>query len=122
MIIDAKYLMDNPNHIFVFGDNIVHKGHGGAAALRDYNNTYGFITKKLPNNNDSSFFREEEYRIVYRQEIFKLRHELEAHSDKLFLISKLGAGLANRYKIFETIIDKQIKQDLNKYGNVKFLW
>ena len=44
--ITQKYLREHSNEIFVFGDNILRKGHGGAAALRNEPNTYGFITKK----------------------------------------------------------------------------
>jgi len=46
MIITAQYLKENPDHIFVFGDNTVRKGFGGAAKFRDFPNTYGFVTLK----------------------------------------------------------------------------
>jgi len=49
-----EYLRAHPEVIFVFGDNLIHRGKGGAAKLRDEPNTYGFITKKYPNNIDSS--------------------------------------------------------------------
>lgn len=48
--------------------------------------------------------------------------EIKNNSDKLFLISKVGAGLANRYGIFEDVIEKNIKKDLESFRNVKFLW
>lgn len=71
-IIDEKFLRDNPDHIFVFGDNRLRTGKGGAAKLRDEPNVYGFITKKFPNNQESSFYRPEEYQKVFEREIEKL--------------------------------------------------
>jgi hypothetical protein len=35
MYITKKYLENHPNHIFVFGDNSLRQGKGGAASLRD---------------------------------------------------------------------------------------
>ncbi|MFW6247318.1 MAG: hypothetical protein ACOC22_04070 [bacterium] len=40
----------------------------------------------------------------------------------IYLISKLGAGLANRYHIFDNIIEPNIKEDLSMFNNKRFLW
>lgn len=45
-IVTKQFLDNNPNAIFVFGDNLLRVGYGGAAILRDHPQTYGFITKK----------------------------------------------------------------------------
>ena len=58
--ITQRFLDTNPNAYFIFGDNIERQGHGGAAKLRDHPHTIGFITKKFPDNNDSSFYKPEE--------------------------------------------------------------
>ena len=121
MLVTREYLELNPNHIFVFGDNTLHKGKAGAAALRDCHNTYGFITKKLPCNQDSCFYHLSEYETVYWQELDKLIRFIESNPDKTFLISKLGAGLANRFSIFD-FIETNLKLDLSEYSNVEFLW
>lgn len=47
---------------------------------------------------------------------------LDAHPNEIFLISKLGAGLANRYGIFEKIIEPTIKVLLSDLNNVRWLW
>ena len=122
MEITAKYLKSCPDRIFVFGDNTLRKGKGGAASLRDISNTYGFITKKFPDCRDVSFYKPDEYLLVYEEEIAKLKKAIESSPSKKFLISKLGSGLANRFKIFEGIIEPKIKQDLKDYNNVTFLW
>lgn len=121
-MITKQYLRRHPNHVFVFGDNNLRRGKGGAAYLRDELNTYGFITKKKPNNFDSSFYTVDEYIKVYKEEINKLISEIKEYDDRIYLISKLGAGLANKYRIFEEVIEKNIKEDLKNFNNVKFLW
>ena len=121
LIITQKYLQDNPDHIFVFGDNHLRKGKAGAAKLRDLPNSYGFITKKYPNNNIESFYKPEAYRVVFAIELDKLIFQIVMHQDKTFLISKLGSGLANRFHIWEKVIKPELKT-LTRYKNVKLLW
>lgn len=122
MIITKEYLEQNPNHIFVFGDNLDRKGYGGAAILRDFPNSYGFITKRHPNNGDGAFYRICDYLGRYEVEIEYLKETIKRNPNSVFLISKLGAGLANRYRIFEEVIEPNIKKDLADYSNVRFLW
>ena len=121
-IITAEYLKEHPNHIFVFGDNTLRIGKGGAAILRDIPNTYGFITKRYPNTDNKSYYTVKEYESLYRVELEFLEYEIVNNPDKVYLISKLGAGLANRYGIFEQVIEPTIKQALQEYPNVEFLW
>lgn len=122
MQITRQYLIEHPDHIFVFGDNELRAGKGGAAALRDMENTCGFITKKRPCNYDSCFYRPDEYEAIYRDEINTLAWHIVLSPTKRFLISKLGAGLANRFGIFEAVIEPRIKYDLQGLGDVRFLW
>lgn len=120
--VDEEFLRNNPDCIFVFGDNLERRGKGGAAMLRDEPNTYGFITKKRPMNADSAFYHPSEYREVYEAEITKLEEEVAKNPDSCYLISKVGAGLANRFGIFEKVIEPNMKQDLVSLSNVLFLW
>jgi len=120
-LITEKYLRNNKNKIFVFGDNLDRKGKGGAAKLRDEKNTYGFITKKHPRSNDSDFYTPDEYKEVYNLEIIKLKKEISANPEKTYLISNIGGGLANRFDIKKEVIDKNLKKDLNKFNNIEFL-
>ncbi len=121
LIVDRTILDKNPTWIFVFGDNTIRKGLGGAAKLRYHPQSYGFITKIKPTYDDKDFYRPEEYSKIYRQEIDKLVKEIIAKPKHTFLISMVGAGLANKYKIFDQVIEPNIKKDLN-YSNVCFLW
>lgn len=121
IIITEEYLRQNKDHIFVFGDNLLGVGYGGAAVLRDEPNALGFITKKKPNNKDSSFYKPDEYQPVFEQELKSLTKEIENCPEKTFLISKLGAGLANKHLIWEKVIKDGLKT-LKKYSNVVFLF
>ncbi len=119
--ISKKYLRDNPDHIFVFGDNKIRRGKKGAAFLRDEPNSYGFITKKIPSYKFDSYYKPKEYKVVFKREILYLKLEIESNPSQTFLITELGSGLANKYKIWEKVIKPGL-EELRRYSNVVFLW
>ena len=119
----TKYFLDNnPNAYFIFGDNVERRGYGGAAALRDHPHAFGFITKRFPDNRDTSFYHAEEYKEVFFEELLKLTKTVERRPDKTFYISQLGGGLANRYQIWENLIKENLIRTLSKFDNVVFCW
>jgi hypothetical protein len=120
--ITQQFLDENPNSYFVFGDNLIRDGYGGAAILRDHPHSIGFITKKYPDNKDSSFYKPEEYSSVFFEELEKLNKIIEKRPDKKFYISQLGGGLANKYYIWEKLIRHNLVKKLEKYNNVIFCW
>jgi len=122
IIITAEYLNKNPNHVFVYGDNTLRRGYGGAAALRDHINTYGFITKKFPNWDNNSYYTPAEYDEVFNIELKNLKQIVSNHPEQTYLISKLGAGLANKYYIWEHVIVDRLIESLKDFDNVVFLW
>jgi len=103
-IITKDFLRNHQECIFVFGDNLIRQGYKGAAKMRDEINSYGFITKKFPSMSDSSFYKESDYVSVFSDEWNLFTEKIKRSPDKLFLISRLGAGLANKYNIYEKII------------------
>lgn len=121
MMMTSVYLDEHPEVIFVFGDNTIRKGTGGAAALRHHPQSYGFITKKFPNNIDSSFYTTDDYPEVFEAEIAKLVTMIEANPRKRFMISKLGGGLGNKYGIHQIIIAPRLKQLSEQYDNVELI-
>jgi hypothetical protein len=121
-IVTKKFLDENPNAVFIFGDNLRRVGYGGAAALRDHPQTYGFVTKKNPDNMDESFYRPESYAVNFLVYMVELQLFIEKNIDKTFYISQLGGGLANRYKIWEKIIKPGLIKYFSRYDNVVFLW
>jgi hypothetical protein len=119
----TKYFLDNnPIAYFIFGDNLERRGLGGAASLRDHPHAIGFITKKFPDNKDTSFYKKEEYEAVFFEELYKLKCIVEKYPNKTFYVSKLGAGLANRYLIWENLIEENLTRTLSNFDNVVFCW
>jgi hypothetical protein len=121
-IVTKEFLDKNEDAFFVFGDNTIHQGYGGAAILRDHPRAYGFITKKYPDNKDESFYKPEEYQVDFLASAVELMLFIEQNMDKTFYISQLGGGLANKYNIWEKIIKTGLIKYFNKYENVVFLW
>lgn len=121
-IVTKEFLDENPNAVFIFGDNLRRVGYGGAAVLRDHPQTYGFITKKSPDNMDESFYRPESYNIDFIVYAIELQLFIEKNMDKTFYISQLGGGLANRYKIWEKVLKPGLIKYFAHYDNVVFLW
>jgi len=110
--ITKQWLDQHPNAIFVFGDNLYRSGHGGAAKLRDHPQSYGFITKRKPTNNDDAFYNKKTYTCILCSEMRKLRMQID-NDNKTYYISALGSGLANKHHIWKIIkpVFKELKQD-----------
>lgn len=120
--ITHEFLDENPNAYFIFGDNLVKQGYGGAAKLRDHPHAIGFITKKFPDNREDSFYKPEEYSSVFFEELFKLETLIKKYPNKIFYISKLGSELANKFCIWEKLIQHNLTLKLQNYDNVIFCW
>lgn len=122
MTITDTFLDSNPNAYFVFGDNLIREGMGGAAALRYHPHAIGFITKKYPDNRVESFYKPEEYSAVFFEELEKLKKIIEKRPNKTFYISQLGGGLANKFLIWQKLIRHNLVKALEKFDNVVFCW
>ena len=121
LIVTKDYLDTHPDVVFVYGDNLLRKGLGGAARLRNHPCTYGFITKKSPNLDNKAYFTVSEYRPVFERELKLLIHHITNHPEYTFLISKIGSGLANRYNIYEQVIEPELYK-LERMENVVLLF
>lgn len=122
IFVDHVFLNRSQDCIFVFGDNNERCGYGGAAKLRDFKNTYGFITKKKASCRQSDFYTKLQYYRVYAKELRKLIQTIINTPNKTFLISKLGGGIANEFGIFESIIEPSLHEHLKDLPNVVMLW
>ena len=62
--ITRQMLRDEPDVLFVFGDNMQRRGLGGqAAAMRGEPNAVGIPTKKFPSMGPNSFFTNEDHEL-----------------------------------------------------------
>lgn len=57
-IVDVK---NNPDSLFVYGDNNIGRGKAGQAIIRDLPNTIGIPTKRYPSKNPDAFYNDSEY-------------------------------------------------------------
>jgi len=122
ILITQEFLDHNPDSYFIFGDNLIREGMGGAAALRYHPHAIGFITKKYPDNKDNSFYNPEEYSPVFFEELEKLKKIIQRKPDKKFYISQLGGGLANKFYIWQKLIRHNLVKSLEDFDNVIFCW
>ena len=120
--VTEETLNSEPESYFVFGDNTIKQGTGGAAKLRHHPRAIGFVTKKQPDNKPSSSFKPEEYLKIFFEQLDQLINIIKTNPQKTFYVSKLGAGLANKYMIWERVIKHNLVSELGEYSNVVFCW
>lgn len=120
--ITQEFLDNNPNAYFVFGDNLERSGYEGDSELRDHPHSIGFITKKFADNKDESIYKSEEYSPVFFEELKKLKIIIEKRPDKLFYVSRLSSGEANKYYIWQKLIRHNLVRALESCNNVVFCW
>jgi hypothetical protein len=122
ILITQEFLDNNSDSYFIFGDNLIREGMGGAAVLRYHPHAIGFITKKYPDNKDNSFYKPEEYSPIFFEELEKLKKIIQRKPDKKFYISQLGGGLANKFYIWQKLIRHNLVKSLEDFDNVIFCW
>lgn len=111
-----------PDRVFIFGDNLIHKGKGGQAIIRDCHNAYGIPTKRLPSMDSDSFFNDEfdEYEAVKSaiEKLIVLKHS-RREITFVFPTDGLGTGLA-QMKTKSPKLFKYMNEQLNKHFGVGY--
>lgn len=104
--------VENPNCLYVFGDNMIRKGNGGQATIRPAENSIGLATKRLPSMSDNAFFSDQndEFEVV-EEDIDMILSEMQKdlRYDTLVLPADgLGTGLSQMPekspKLFEHMV------------------
>ena len=112
----------NKDCLFVFGDNILKKGHGGQAIIRDFSNTFGIPTKNTPSRDYTAYFGDyiQEERAVMKA-IEKLVDIKNSGQYRKICFPKhgLGTGLAHM-KSKSPYIYKKMKDSLFLYFQYTF--
>ena len=119
-ITNTKYSVDllnkYPHVIFVFGDNMIRRGKGGQAIIRDCQNSFGISTKRYPKNTQDAFYsdREDEINTTLRDmEQFK---RLVLNGKPVILPrGGIGTGLAC-LPTKSPFIWKMLVEDFKNYG------
>lgn len=116
---------NNPNFLFIFGDNDVQKGKKGQAIIRYCKNSIGIPTKKYPSYNKNAYY----YDIEYQQNIIKIDEAfnqiyqtIQQSKYDTIVIAKdgYGTGLANlKINAPKTLqyIDQKLKELIEYYEN-----
>jgi hypothetical protein len=119
-VIKRSDLQDNPNVLYVFGDNLGSTGYGGQAAeMRGEPNAIGIPTKLMPSMSENAFFTDKNYDEA--QPVISQRCKiLMDHSDKGGIIvwphDDIGTGraqLQNRAPKIWALI-QEYKNDLRR--------
>lgn len=97
--ITRQMLRDEPEKLFVFGDNLERRGLGGQAReMRGEPNAVGIPTKRSPSMVDGSFFTNDDFYVV-RTEIDPAMAKLAAHllagGTVVWPADGIGTGLAD---------------------------
>ena len=92
---------ENPNVIFVFGDNMSQEGLGGqAGAMRHRPNSVGVPTKWFPSMHDHAFFKDSDFheqsivRVRIEGAFHMLRKAIDRGIDVVIPVDGLGTGLS----------------------------
>lgn len=97
--ITRQMLKDEPNTLFVFGDNMAREGYGGQAAeMRGEPNAVGIPTKWTPSNNRWAFFADKdlkEVKIDINEAFIKLFCHASQNGEIVWPQDGIGTGLAD---------------------------
>ena len=116
-VITRDKIKENPDVLYLFGDNLLRKGLGGQAKeMRGEPNTLGIVSKKYPSNDISSFYTDEDFYPwleVFSADIRSLAEKINSGQYKALVIPLIGVGLADLpnkapriYKYLKTTLDE----------------
>jgi hypothetical protein len=97
--ITRKMMREFPDHLFVFGDNMLEQGMGGQAKeMRGEPNAVGIPTKFLPSYEPQAFFSDDDlHRVKYRidDRVLKLFCHASDGGTVVWPEDGIGTGLAD---------------------------
>lgn len=107
--ITREFVRQNPNAVFVFGDNLAERGYGGQAKeMRGEPNAIGIPTKRAPSMAPNAFFTDADFdrvKPIIDRQIALIKDAIAQGKTVYFPASGIGTGLAELStrspKIFE---------------------
>ena len=107
---------NNPDKIYIFGDNNLRRGKGGQAIIRDHENAFGISTKKHPGRNENDYFNDRQLKRNKKIIDFDISKIKKDGRPIVFPKDGIGTGLAKlKEKAPETYA--YLKQRLlNEFG------
>jgi hypothetical protein len=116
-------LQDNPDKIYVFGDNVERYGYGGQAKeMRGEPNAFGIPTKWAPSMSDDAYFSDRQYNdivIILDLHFQKLRSHIENGKSVVFPTNGIGTGLSQLPQRAPIVNDflQNLVYDLENFAN-----
>lgn len=90
-----ELLRANPDKVYVFGDNMIRKGYGGQAIIRDEPNAFGISTKRYPSMKSGAFYADRDDELErLDDDLSKLWSLLKSGRTVVFPCDGVGTGLA----------------------------
>lgn len=117
-----EIVKNNPNKLFVFGDNMLRYGKGGQAIIRDFPNTIGIATKRAPRTDKEAYFSDADDEMdTMLQDIRKLYliSRCNVFTHIVFPTKGIGTGRA-RMKSKSPMLYKMMKNKLETYFKYTF--
>lgn len=87
---------NSDNKVYVFGDNLMSRGKGGQAIIRDEPNACGISTKAKPYRSEDSYFNDEGFEVYSLITDIEISTIKDLSEDKIIVFPKdgIGVGLA----------------------------
>ena len=92
--ISAQLVRNNPEKIYVFGDNLLRRGNAGQAVIRGEPNAFGIPVKRGPTMAPSAFFSDQPDELQALLQALRDLYALSRTSEVIFPAAGLGTGLA----------------------------
>lgn len=111
--ITRQDIKNNPDKIFLFGDNLKRFGYKGQAKeMRGEPNSIGIITKKYPSNSDESFIYDRDFKYI-KDIIDKDFASIPDNVTVVIPLNGLGTGLA-KLDITSPLLFQYIKDKIEE--------
>lgn len=123
-IITRSMLRENPDTLFVFGDNMIGKGFGGQAKeMRGEPNAVGIPTKLFPGMSEVDFFRDDNFeaaKIKIDAAFVRLFAHISHGGEIVWPADGIGTGLAQlpsrAPKIWKLIEENRVALEASQHS------
>ena len=117
-----KQCIENPDKLYIFGDNTLRAGKGGQAQIRDCENSFGICTKWTPTTSNEAYFSDTIncLEIIERDisELIKLSKDGK-YKEIIFPWDGLGSGLSKMPEKCP-LLYKRLNKIISKYFNIGY--
>lgn len=86
--------IDNPDKLYVFGDNLIRAGTAGQAVIRNQYNSFGIPTKRYPATTEHSYFHDAACERNHVLSALRTLYVMGKERTIVFPLDGIGTGLA----------------------------